>query len=251
LDVEMPRMDGLTFLRNLMRLRPMPVVMVSSLTAQGADVTLEALELGAIDFVTKPRVDLAHSLQDYTTEIIAKIKIASTARVRALERPVGQPFDVSPKYTADAILPQRQGGSHFKTTERIVALGASRGVAHRHGRRRRARSQRDACGRSFITNARPDWTIVEAGNAQEALEKTAALTVDAMTLDLNMPGMDGLSLAAQFKEKYPKARITILTANIQSSVRQRAEAASVSFMAKPITEDNVLAFISGVESVCD
>ena len=105
--------------------------------------------------------------------------------------------------------------------------------------------------RAFIINVRPDWTIVEASNAQEALEKTTALTVDAMTLDLNMPGMDGLSLAAQFKEKYPKAHITLLTANIQSSVRQRAEAAGVGFMAKPITEDNVLAFISGVESVCD
>jgi two-component system chemotaxis response regulator CheB len=127
LDVEMPRMDGLTFLRNLMRLRPMPVVMVSSLTAQGADVTLQALELGAIDFVTKPKVDLAHSLQDYTTDIIAKIKIASTARVRAPERPVGQPLNVPPKYTTDAILPQRQSGSHFKTTECIIALGASTG----------------------------------------------------------------------------------------------------------------------------
>src|ERR1044071_4578425 len=79
--------------------------------------------------------------------------------------------------------------------------------------------------RTFITNARPDWTIVEASNAQEALEKTAALTVDAMTLDLNMPGMDGLSLATRFKAKYPKALITLLTANIQSGVRQRAEAA--------------------------
>jgi two-component system chemotaxis response regulator CheB len=127
LDVEMPRMDGLTFLRNLMRLRPMPVVMVSSLTAQGADVTLQALELGAIDFVTKPKVDLARSLQDYTTDIIAKIKIASTARVRAPERPVGQPLNVPPKYTTDAILPQRQSGSHFKTTECIIALGASTG----------------------------------------------------------------------------------------------------------------------------
>jgi two-component system chemotaxis response regulator CheB len=127
LDVEMPRMDGLTFLRNLMRLRPMPVVMVSSLTAQGADVTLQALELGAIDFVTKPKVDLAHSLQDYTTDIIAKIKIASTARVRAPERPVGQPLNVPPKYPTDAILPQRQSGSHFKTTECIIALGASTG----------------------------------------------------------------------------------------------------------------------------
>jgi two-component system chemotaxis response regulator CheB len=67
LDVEMPRMDGLTFLSNLMRLRPMPVVMVSSLTESGASVTLQALELGAVDFVTKPKVDLAHTLDDYAS----------------------------------------------------------------------------------------------------------------------------------------------------------------------------------------
>ena len=65
LDIEMPRMDGLTFLENLMRLRPMPVVMVSSLTQRGADVTLRALELGAIDFVAKPSIDIAGTLDDY------------------------------------------------------------------------------------------------------------------------------------------------------------------------------------------
>src|SRR4030095_5962386 len=65
LDVEMPRMDGLTFLENLMRLRPMPVVMVSSLTQSGADTTLRALELGAVDFVAKPRIDIAGTLEDY------------------------------------------------------------------------------------------------------------------------------------------------------------------------------------------
>ncbi|HHE65046.1 MAG TPA: response regulator, partial [Bacteroidetes bacterium] len=62
LDIEMPRMDGLTFLRNLMRLRPMPVVMISALTEKGAAVTLEALELGAVDFVAKPKVDVSNSL---------------------------------------------------------------------------------------------------------------------------------------------------------------------------------------------
>src|SRR5690606_26807630 len=81
LDVEMPRMDGLTFLENLMRLRPMPVVMVSSLTQRGADVTLRALELGAIDFVSKPKVDVAGSLADYADELIAKVKVAASARV--------------------------------------------------------------------------------------------------------------------------------------------------------------------------
>src|SRR6201991_4291464 len=75
LDVEMPRMDGVTFLENLMRLRPMPVVMVSSLTQRGADVTLRALELGAIDFVAKPRIDIAGSLGDYADELIAKVKV--------------------------------------------------------------------------------------------------------------------------------------------------------------------------------
>ena len=67
LDVEMPRMDGMTFLRNLMRLRPMPVVMVSSLTEAGAEVTLDALSVGAVDYLSKPKVDLAATLADYQT----------------------------------------------------------------------------------------------------------------------------------------------------------------------------------------
>ena len=82
LDVEMPKMDGITFLTNLMRLRPMPVVMVSSLTEQGADVTLQALEIGAFDFVTKPKIDVSHQLQHYTEEIVAKVKAAAKSRVR-------------------------------------------------------------------------------------------------------------------------------------------------------------------------
>ena len=66
LDVEMPKMDGLTFLSNLMRLRPMPVVMISSLTEAGADVTLKALGLGAVDFIRKPKLDVAHQLEGYS-----------------------------------------------------------------------------------------------------------------------------------------------------------------------------------------
>ncbi len=76
LDVEMPRMDGVTFLGNLMRLRPMPVVMVSTLTEQGADVTLRALEYGAVDFVAKPKLDVAEKLKDYAAEIIEKVRVA-------------------------------------------------------------------------------------------------------------------------------------------------------------------------------
>src|SRR5690349_3639339 len=85
LDVEMPKMDGLTFLSNLMRLRPMPVVMVSSLTERGADITLDALAMGAVDYLPKPRVDIAATLQDYGDELIAKIKTAANANVRAID----------------------------------------------------------------------------------------------------------------------------------------------------------------------
>jgi two-component system chemotaxis response regulator CheB len=82
LDVEMPRMDGLDFLEKLMRLRPMPVVMVSSLTERGSEVTLRALELGAVDFVTKPRLGIRDGLMEYTDAIADKIRAASRARVK-------------------------------------------------------------------------------------------------------------------------------------------------------------------------
>lgn len=100
--------------------------------------------------------------------------------------------------------------------------------------------------RTFITNVHPDWAFIEASNGQEALEKTAACTVDVMSIDLNMPGMDGLTLATHLREKHPMARITLVTANIQESVRQRAEAAGVGFIAKPITEANTEAFVACV-----
>jgi two-component system chemotaxis response regulator CheB len=120
LDVEMPRMDGLQFLRNLMRLRPMPVVMCSSLTARGADVTLTALELGAIDFVTKPRVDIAHALEGYAQELIAKLKIAASARVRPL--PAGAVSAQAPSGG-----PHCAGGLRFRTGAQVIAIGASTG----------------------------------------------------------------------------------------------------------------------------
>ncbi|MDP1665325.1 MAG: response regulator [Methylobacter sp.] len=85
LDIEMPRMDGITFLRNLMRLRPMPVVMISALTESNAEVTLTALELGAVDFIAKPTMDVENTLNDYAEDIIAKVKVASQANIRRLE----------------------------------------------------------------------------------------------------------------------------------------------------------------------
>ncbi len=124
LDVEMPRMDGLAFLRNLMRLRPMPVVMCSSLTQQGASVTLDALSLGAIDFVAKPAIDAVHGLKEAAEEIIAKVKVAARARVRPL--PDSKPR-LEGQYDADVVLPKRASPIQFKTTDRIVAIGASTG----------------------------------------------------------------------------------------------------------------------------
>jgi len=130
LDVEMPRMDGLTFLSNLMRLRPLPVVMISTLTEKGADTTLQALELGAIDFVAKPKMDVSHSLEAYGEEIIGKVKMAARAKPRPLKvtppKPAGA-TETGEKLSADAVLPQGSVKKHFKTTDKIVALGASTG----------------------------------------------------------------------------------------------------------------------------
>ena len=84
LDVEMPKMDGLDFLERLMRLRPMPVVMVSSLTERGSEITLKALELGAVDYVTKPKISIQSGMREYADMIAEKIRIAARARVKAL-----------------------------------------------------------------------------------------------------------------------------------------------------------------------
>lgn len=130
LDVEMPRMDGLTFLENLMRLRPMPVVMCSSLTEHGADVTLDALALGAVDFVTKPKVDVACRLEEYAQEIAAKVRAAAHARVVPLQEtaaPPPPPIRVVEKLSADAVLPKGGAPRHFRTTEQVIAIGASTG----------------------------------------------------------------------------------------------------------------------------
>jgi two-component system chemotaxis response regulator CheB len=124
LDVEMPRMDGLTFLENLMRLRPMPVVMVSSLTKEGAEVTLRALELGAVDFFTKPSNDLASTFAEGAQEICAKVLAAARARPRA--RTSVRKLDVAPRLSADAVLPRAQG-SGTRGGSPIIAIGASTG----------------------------------------------------------------------------------------------------------------------------
>ena len=125
LDVEMPRMDGITFLENLMRLRPTPVVMVSSLTQRGADVTLRALELGAIDFVAKPRIDVAGTLEDYENELIAKVRVAAQARV--LPRSAKTLRVPDERNSTSAVVPALNVRTMLRTTDRIIAIGASTG----------------------------------------------------------------------------------------------------------------------------
>ncbi|HZP13880.1 MAG TPA: chemotaxis response regulator protein-glutamate methylesterase [Nevskiaceae bacterium] len=114
LDVEMPRMDGLTFLENLMRLHPMPVVMVSSLTAAGAEATLHALELGAVDFVTKPSLDVQSGVLAYADELKQKVKAAAKARVRGSSQARPAAALAKPAHM-------------LRTTDRLIAIGASTG----------------------------------------------------------------------------------------------------------------------------
>ena len=123
LDVEMPRMDGITFLRNLMRLNPMPVVMVSSLTTKGADVTMQALELGVIDFVTKPNMDIAHLIDDFSTEVVEKVRVAACVSKESLLRRA-QRGQARAKPAAERLSGAVQ---HFRTTDTVIAIGASTG----------------------------------------------------------------------------------------------------------------------------
>ena len=123
LDVEMPKMDGLTFLANLMRLYPMPVVMVSTLTEKGNEVTMDALELGAIDFVTKPKVDVTDSIQDYKEELVEKVLAASKANLKGNNQILEH--NRNSKSTISTNKPGVK--KHFKTTDQIIAIGASTG----------------------------------------------------------------------------------------------------------------------------
>lgn len=126
LDVEMPRMDGLTFLRKLMHERPTPVVICSTLTEKGARTTMEAMAAGAVAIVTKPKLGLKQFLGEAAAELAATVRGAAQARVRARRAPA-EPPSVAAKLTADAVLPPTGQRAMSQTTERIVALGTSTG----------------------------------------------------------------------------------------------------------------------------
>jgi two-component system chemotaxis response regulator CheB len=120
LDVEMPRMDGLEFLDRLMRLRPMPVIMISSFTAAGSEVTLKALELGAVDYLAKPRAENISMLQGYAEDIRDKIRAASGARLKSTAVRAAVP-------PAPTLVPQKSSFSPRLLAEKVIAIGASTG----------------------------------------------------------------------------------------------------------------------------
>ncbi|HUP03364.1 MAG TPA: chemotaxis response regulator protein-glutamate methylesterase, partial [Bryobacteraceae bacterium] len=121
LDIEMPRMDGLTFLRKIMAENPIPVIICSSLAEEGAKSTLKALEYGAVEIVTKPRLGTRQFLEESRAMLCEAVHAAASARLRAVRATA-----VEPKFTADVIL-SRATGAMLETTERVVVIGASTG----------------------------------------------------------------------------------------------------------------------------
>jgi two-component system chemotaxis response regulator CheB len=120
LDVEMPKMDGLDFLEKLMRLRPMPVIMVSSLTERGSEITMRALELGAVDFVTKPKLSIQSGMLEYTELICEKIRAASKARIKPRSAPTADGHVITP-----GTLPLVR--NPLTSSEKLIIIGASTG----------------------------------------------------------------------------------------------------------------------------
>jgi two-component system chemotaxis response regulator CheB len=127
LDVEMPRMDGLTFLKKIMAQHPIPVVIISSLTAKGTETGMKALELGAVEIITKPQMNTKVFIEESRIRICEAIKGAAHAKLKR-RRVEAEPVVVAPKLSADAVLPPAAANqSMIKTTEIVVAVGASTG----------------------------------------------------------------------------------------------------------------------------
>ncbi|MBI5740178.1 MAG: chemotaxis response regulator protein-glutamate methylesterase [Nitrospirae bacterium] len=124
LDVEMPRMDGLTFLQKIMSQHPIPVVICSSLTGEGAETTLKALEYGAVDIIRKPRIGAKQFLEEARLLICDSVKAAALVKTKHLNV---KPFMVAPKLTADAVLARPTNSAMIQTTEKVVVVGASTG----------------------------------------------------------------------------------------------------------------------------
>lgn len=131
LDIEMPRMDGLTFLKKIMTQHPMPVVIISSLTAEGTETALRALEYGAVEIITKPQLDTKKFFEESKIRLCDVVKAAAKAKIKTLKsykKPPSEQIKIQPKYTADVIIPpSKRDSSMLKTTEKVIAIGASTG----------------------------------------------------------------------------------------------------------------------------
>ena len=126
LDIEMPRMDGIDFLGRLMRLRPMPVLMISTLTERGAEVTMRALELGAVDFVAKPRIGLAEGIKELSDQIVEKIRIAASAHIRRAPTAAPATAPGAPAAAGAPVAPPPKLLGRL-STEKLICIGSSTG----------------------------------------------------------------------------------------------------------------------------
>jgi two-component system chemotaxis response regulator CheB len=175
LDVEMPRMDGVEFLQKLMPQYPMPVLMVSSLTQRGAEITLKALEAGAIDFVAKPGIDVARGLNEMLSELRSKVKVASKANVSHWKKQDFRPVHSVTRLTSTAL---------SQTTDKVIAIGASTGgtEAIRHILKQ---LPADMPGIVIVQHMPPGFTSMFA----KGLDDQCALSVkEAADGDRVMPG---------------------------------------------------------------
>ncbi|PLX88198.1 MAG: chemotaxis response regulator protein-glutamate methylesterase [Desulfuromonas sp.] len=126
LDIEMPRMDGLTFLQKIMRQHPIPVVICSTLTSKGAETTLRAVQYGAVEIINKPQMGTRNFLEESRAMICDAIKAAAQARLSVITAPL-PPREIAPKFTADAVIRRSTVEGVFKTTEQVITVGASTG----------------------------------------------------------------------------------------------------------------------------
>ena len=124
LDVEMPRMDGITFLQKIMRQRPIPVVMCSSLTEKGSETALKAMEFGAVEIIQKPRLGAKNFLEESKIHICDTVKAAAMVHVKPIAKTV---LEATPKLTADSVIAKGNGKAMIRTTEKVIVVGASTG----------------------------------------------------------------------------------------------------------------------------
>lgn len=236
LDVEMPRMDGIDFLEKLMRLRPMPVVMVSSLTGKGSEITLRALELGAVDFVTKPQLGIREGMLAYSEMIAEKIRTASRAKLAA-HTPLAAPATLK----AGPLL----------SSEKLLVIGASTGgtEAIRHVLQPLPLSspgilitQHMPPGftRSFAErlNKLCQISVKEAEDGVDALNKLQAGGFGFVISDWNMPNMDGLELLKTIRADAGMASMPVLMVTAEAkkeNIIAAAQAGASGYVVKPFT----------------